>query len=35
MTKLSEFLPKLYLPLLVGLLFVFTWQPLRGIDDFC
>lgn len=31
---LFSLLPKLYLPLLAALCFIFAWQPLRGIDDF-
>ena len=34
MAKLNDFLPKLYLPLLALLCFLFAWQPLQGIDDF-
>ena len=33
-SRFLALLPKLYLPLLMVLCFVFSWQPLRGIDDF-
>jgi hypothetical protein len=33
-SRFADFLPRLYLPLLAVLCFVFTWQPLLGVDDF-
>ena len=33
-SRISALLPKLYLPLLGVLCFVFSWQPLHGADDF-
>lgn len=33
-SRLPVLLPKFYLPLLMLLCFAFSWQPLRGIDDF-
>lgn len=33
-SRLIAFITKLYLPVLMVLCFAFSWQPLRGIDDF-
>ena len=33
-SRLLAILPKLYLPILMVMCFVFSWQPLHGMDDF-